>query len=439
MEPCPRDDLIDKVTKGLLPPEEAEAEALRLGLGPLAQRPDPAAFDPMAEPYWSLPMAVAWLAYRTPEPVRENWNAYRAEFTHWIFRKTRIGFQGEGQKGHLLESLRPTSLTRLRVTEKTIDRSGRDQEYTRTVDNAILSLMASLKANTLSSTGIDVLSGEREPIPSMLWNDLEFDRVSTESEVLERMHDSGTRPRFRHVRIERDAILVRWNIRPPPLVYTLPEIVRPDGGGHMALFFAALWIATKGGALRVDPYDLDIWKEAYRELMDQISSNDVQISGMNGNEREVIDGVVFAGCKIDYPFYDTPMDIMFSDEYVICSYPYVDDVKWRQGYDDAFENRHHRRWRQLMVRKADIRRIWPFETVLPAGTGAPGRPSSMHLVEDEFERRAALGEHGNRLSEEARSLEKWFRQTHPTAPPATATTIENRIRSRFNALKTPRN
>jgi hypothetical protein len=72
MKPSRRDDLIGKVNHGTLSPEEAEAEATRLGLGPLAQRPDPAALDPMAEAYWSLPMAVAWLAYRTPEAVREN-------------------------------------------------------------------------------------------------------------------------------------------------------------------------------------------------------------------------------------------------------------------------------------------------------------------------------------------------------------------------------
>ena len=69
----------------------------------------------MAETFWSLPMAVAWLAYRTPEAVRGNWNAYRAACTHWIFRKTRIGFQGAVEQGYFLDSLRPSGMTRLRV------------------------------------------------------------------------------------------------------------------------------------------------------------------------------------------------------------------------------------------------------------------------------------------------------------------------------------
>jgi hypothetical protein len=55
----PRDELIDKVQHGKLTPAQAEAEALRLGLGPFAKCPDPDRFDPMAEAWWSLPMAVA--------------------------------------------------------------------------------------------------------------------------------------------------------------------------------------------------------------------------------------------------------------------------------------------------------------------------------------------------------------------------------------------
>jgi hypothetical protein len=64
-----RDDLIDDVRKGRLTPEQAEAEAARLSIGELARQPDRRAFKPMGEPFWTLPMAVAWIAWRSPDRV----------------------------------------------------------------------------------------------------------------------------------------------------------------------------------------------------------------------------------------------------------------------------------------------------------------------------------------------------------------------------------
>jgi hypothetical protein len=84
MNLTPRDKLIGDVRRGDLTPEQAEAEVARLGLGPLASEPDPASYDPMKEVDWTLPMAVAWIAYRTRDAVREWWDDYRAE--RWIWR-----------------------------------------------------------------------------------------------------------------------------------------------------------------------------------------------------------------------------------------------------------------------------------------------------------------------------------------------------------------
>src|SRR4051794_6108674 len=72
-----RDELIDKVQHGKLTPAQAEAEAVRLGLDPFETCPDPDQFDPMAEARWTLPMAVAWISWRSWDRVREYWDAYR--------------------------------------------------------------------------------------------------------------------------------------------------------------------------------------------------------------------------------------------------------------------------------------------------------------------------------------------------------------------------
>jgi len=68
-------------------------------------------------------------------------------------------------------------------------------------------------------------------------------------------------------------------------------------------------------------------------------------------------------------------------------------------------------------------------------TGAPGRPSSMHLVEAEFERRCTAGTLAPTLKEQARLLEEWFRRQYPETQPVTAKTIDNRLRDPFRRAR----
>lgn len=97
-----RDLLIDDVQYGRKTPAEAEAEAVRLGLGPFARRPDPADFDPVNEAWWSLPMTIAWILWRSRDQVREYWDEYRIECIDWIVRPgTKAG--RKSRKGHILK------------------------------------------------------------------------------------------------------------------------------------------------------------------------------------------------------------------------------------------------------------------------------------------------------------------------------------------------
>src|SRR5262245_2814555 len=59
-----------------------------------------------------------------------------------------------------------------------------------------------------------------------------------------------------------------------------------------------------------------------------------------------------------------------------------------------------------------------------AETGAPGRPSSMYLVEAEFGLRCTAGELEEKLGPQARALAAWFKLNHPDKPAPTAKTIE---------------
>jgi hypothetical protein len=63
-----------------------------------------------------------------------------------------------------------------------------------------------------------------------------------------------------------------------------------------------------------------------------------------------------------------------------------------------------------------------------SATGAPGRPTSMHVVRDEHARRLMSGAAKAAVSAEASHLADWFRAAYPKAPSLTAKTIENAIR-----------
>lgn len=71
----------------------------------------------------------------------------------------------------------------------------------------------------------------------------------------------------------------------------------------------------------------------------------------------------------------------------------------------------------------------------PTGTGAPGRPTSMHLIEAEFERRAVSRQLAAAVSREAAALHEWMKQTHPGLPLPLPHTIENKIRGDYRRSK----
>jgi hypothetical protein len=68
------------------------------------------------------------------------------------------------------------------------------------------------------------------------------------------------------------------------------------------------------------------------------------------------------------------------------------------------------------------------ETPLVHQTGAPGRPTSMHLVEAEYRARSDRGEAKTSIGAEAEWLAEWLQKKHPDAPQLTPKTIANRLR-----------
>lgn len=68
-------------------------------------------------------------------------------------------------------------------------------------------------------------------------------------------------------------------------------------------------------------------------------------------------------------------------------------------------------------------------------TGVPGRPTAIHFVITEFERRAAQNQCEKTLTREAQTLAAWYRRHHPEAPILSRKTIENRLRQPYRDWK----
>ena len=71
------------------------------------------------------------------------------------------------------------------------------------------------------------------------------------------------------------------------------------------------------------------------------------------------------------------------------------------------------------------------ETATIHRTGAAGRPSSMKIVQAEFDRRVLERKIEVSLADQARCLAKWLANYHPNAPRLEAKGIETGIRSAY--------
>ena len=154
------------VQHGEMTPADAESEAKRLGLGPFASEPDPNDYSPMREPFWTLPMTVAWIAYRTEDAVRNWWDEYRKE-CFWYFQEWRVGPDGPVYQGHFLKRRSNATLVRLQMAD-----AKRDVAHPMSVAEAIDVLWQALRSGDLDASGIDEDTGQRVPIPAQQWHDL---------------------------------------------------------------------------------------------------------------------------------------------------------------------------------------------------------------------------------------------------------------------------
>jgi hypothetical protein len=220
--PDPRDQILDRASRGEITPDEAEAEAARLGLRPFAHTPEPAEFNPMSQPWWTLGMAAAWIIWRTPTAVRHVWSEYRREVTAWrgpfSYRRYENGWGygctaatrdgGEPSensipgtvivKEYYLERLSELSL--FDVLARAASRLPEDGVVVVEGSAAKNELWRSLQSGNLVAEGIPTDGSERRIVRDAEWVDLDyFDQPGWPSDAVG--VNLEKRERYRSVRV----------------------------------------------------------------------------------------------------------------------------------------------------------------------------------------------------------------------------------------------
>mgnify|MGYP000238687813 CR=1 FL=1 len=96
-EQAERDRIWDALHTGVVTPHEAEEMAADAGLPPLRSVPGDHEFGPMPEAWWTLPMVVAWIVWRSAKAVRLHFDQYRLAAPYWYYQTIRCpSFQGGG-------------------------------------------------------------------------------------------------------------------------------------------------------------------------------------------------------------------------------------------------------------------------------------------------------------------------------------------------------
>ena len=84
--------ILAMVRNGELSPQAAEEWATTRDRPPLRASRTRHELDPMTDPLWTIPMALAWFIWRTKDSVIETTDEYRGNWRKWtIVRQRKFG------------------------------------------------------------------------------------------------------------------------------------------------------------------------------------------------------------------------------------------------------------------------------------------------------------------------------------------------------------
>jgi hypothetical protein len=151
--------ILRRFRNGELTREQAEAEGKVAGFPTLEFQPDPAGHNPLKEYYWTLPITLEWIIYRSIDRVRRLMESFRAGSLVW-----RSITQGASEQ-KLLPPFRKSVVDIVNDAEEMPEREQQEATGIEARDD----LMRRLKAGDLESFGIRPGETEHSSIPSIAW------------------------------------------------------------------------------------------------------------------------------------------------------------------------------------------------------------------------------------------------------------------------------
>ena len=285
-----RNELITKAGQGEISAEQAEAEARAGGLPPLASEPHPSKHDPMAQTRWSLLQAIAWIAWRDLDLVREQNSEYRGRCTHWVLQEwdqpIKGGTKFTRRKGWFLEPWRPSSALLLLFNDNSMRAAGKLPEGARlTPAEAERDLWLHLSEGRLTAEGFD-RAGIPVEIPVREWEYVKRFEDRSGRQIF-KYHALDNEAAFSEVRFKRDDMLAIWPC------YKAVDLEALDLGTmldlpldrvlgaetYVPLSLAICWVASRSGVNPVSLRDEPSWRAAAQDVLSRISDGKIEIVG----------------------------------------------------------------------------------------------------------------------------------------------------------------
>jgi hypothetical protein len=206
-----RDRLLMQAERGEITGEQAEEAAAAHGLEPFERKPELPRFDPKLKSHWSIVMAVAWIARRDFEMVREQDPEFCSEYFHWIGRERKVRPQKDVEPvkrmGYFLEARRAPTVSRLALLDVVSRVRGNvPSTAVMTIREAEAELWRALSEDRLIAEGVGA-DGKVVQIPSREWAHLRLFKDGGR-ETLRYVH-SQTEP-FTAVKLRQSDLLRLW-------------------------------------------------------------------------------------------------------------------------------------------------------------------------------------------------------------------------------------
>jgi hypothetical protein len=317
-------------------------------------------------------MAVAWIAWRDYTLVMEQIADYRKQAIRWKCQEwnepVQEGRQSCNREGWSLTCLAPSTAVRLGMLEKELFASGGLPATAQlTPAAAEEDLWRKLSEGLLRADGFD-RNGALIEIPVREWSRLKLFEERNQDAVKYSAMDQY-QP-YSQVTFLREDLTQIWPRYEPfdtstPLHSESFQPLDPHRPGWMPFSEGAYWIACEGGSKSIHVQDIEVWKESVSRLLAHISAGKIAVTGRRrGQGLSVpIEATSFVGIRIDYPYSQTPIELLVgSTPHLSCYGVAADEELWETNFHDALIGQHRQvpEYSHLQVCNADLAREFAF-------------------------------------------------------------------------------